>query len=84
MELIDGNGRAIEKIRCGVFVVGVVERNGDGSQLQGQFGQAIQIDTGKIDVEAVPEACPLAVELASRELGHFSVCQTCPHAKIET
>jgi hypothetical protein len=82
MVLTGEYGEALTSIECEAIGHDVIAVDDDGNQVQTRVGRATQIQRGYL--KSAPEDCPLTLEKEAREIGSFTVCNTCPHSLLES
>ena len=84
MEITSDYGDKVTAINCRVFGTEVVALDELGDQAMVRIGLALKASPDLMVSRNAPPNCPLTIEPRERELGNFTVCQSCPNSIIES
>jgi hypothetical protein len=82
MALTGNHGEFLTSIRCGAFTSNpdVVTLDTKNNQVIGGIARGMTLK--HIIVPDAPENCPLTIDITSRKLGDFAVCNECVYATL--
>jgi hypothetical protein len=82
MALTGNHGEFLTSIRCGAFKSNpdVVTLEAENNQVLGEIARGMTLK--HILVPNAPENCPLTIDIASRKLADFAVCNECIYATL--